>query len=190
LVALKSLNVTDCPLLLDPNPEIDRVLFSLKELSARVVVRHQIPLPQSLNYLRNYIQSSNVCTFCGGILLVHVGPYFLEYESRTRLLLRGRKLLPVASHLCINHWETDAERIKLQFCPLPSTAPVPYTPKTQVSISPFLKRKVLSVSSQKQTLRTTPSLPSLPDSPKISRKKGLISRLSTLNLRGSKSMTF
>ena len=67
LVALKSLGVTDCPLFTYPYPEIDRVLFSLKELSARVVVRHQIPLPQSLNYLRNFIHSSNVCTFCGGI---------------------------------------------------------------------------------------------------------------------------
>ena len=115
---------------------------SLKELAARVIVRHQLPiLSITQEGLKTYLASAHTCSFCGG-------PYFECFESRGKMIERQPEsedtpLIPLEYRLCVPHWGTEEERVSMMFCPLPGTAPSSplVSPKNSPLSSPNLSRR-------------------------------------------------
>lgn len=105
---------------------------SLKELSARIIVRNQLPILRiTQQSLKEYLGSVNTCSFCGG-------PYFEFFVKRYRFLHRlvelnleheqndarpHRVAVPIEYSLCFPHWNNERERVAIMFASLPHTAP-------------------------------------------------------------------
>jgi Leucine-rich repeat (LRR) protein len=142
---LRQLVLDDCPLLqstpLFPDPE--RVC-SLKELAARCIVRNSMDVKsrQLLPTLESYLGAFSVCSSCGGMSLTspsiksyayislpyicfHVGPFYENYVSRIRLVMRNDFLVPYESKLCVSHWSNEDDRIRFLFSSYPTTCRIP-----------------------------------------------------------------
>ncbi|KAF9545235.1 hypothetical protein EC957_011108 [Mortierella hygrophila] len=92
---------------------------TLLELAARVIVRHDIQMPPlMLPHLKAYVDSAQSCTFCDG-------PYFDSWVKRGKLIEKNEMLIPLEYTLCLPHWNTEMERVRLLFCPRPITSPRP-----------------------------------------------------------------
>ncbi|KAF9962035.1 hypothetical protein BGZ72_000102 [Mortierella alpina] len=115
---LRRLRLDNCPLL-------QRLVHSslhspptLLELAARVVVRHRVAVPNLLpEHLRTYLKTSQQCSFCEG-------PYFEASFKRGKIIEKNNALIPLEYILCMPHWNTERERIKLLFGPRLVTSPV------------------------------------------------------------------
>jgi len=116
---LRTLSLEDCPLIAEAPPQTKpSSLPSLRELSARVLVRHGIPVSKNSIPVEvsNYLESVNTCTFCNG-------PYFEHFTTRYRFVTKGVYYLALEHSLCTNHWDSEKKRILSIFLPSPSTAP-------------------------------------------------------------------
>lgn len=118
LKELRELRIDECPL---------RTLFSLqtqnipslKELAARTIVRHHVPVVSSLpQHILDYFASAHECSFC-------LGPYFDTFVSRYRWAEKNDVEVHIEHRLCSVHWNNEAERISAMFQPMPNTTPAP-----------------------------------------------------------------
>ncbi|ORX50070.1 hypothetical protein BCR36DRAFT_353012 [Piromyces finnis] len=98
--------------------KIELRIPTLKELSARVIVRNHLSIPTNLlqEDLINYLSSYKTCSFCHG-------PYFETYIRRIRIMYKEGKEIPFEYRLCKVHFNTNEERIKEMFKIRPVTAP-------------------------------------------------------------------
>ncbi|KAF9292048.1 hypothetical protein BGZ68_000616 [Mortierella alpina] len=128
---LRRLRIDNCPLL-------QRLVHSsvhspptLLELAARVVVRQRVVVPNLLpEHLRTYLKTSQQCSFCEG-------PYFETSFKRGKIIEKNNALIPLEYTLCMPHWNTERERIKLLFGPRLVTSPVrPVVPCKPTSYCP------------------------------------------------------
>ena len=139
---LKSLNklvITSCPLKRAMKYETSRSPPSLAELAARTIIRLGLPFDACPNpAIIRYLRSANACSHCGG-------PFFETYWRRLRLLETSEMRVPLEYRLCTPHWNSEAERVSMMFCPLPNTAPNPVHPAPSTSrsakSSPRISRK-------------------------------------------------
>ncbi|TPX43064.1 hypothetical protein SeLEV6574_g05260 [Synchytrium endobioticum] len=115
---LRKLRLDNCPLLAEISVDTSYNPPSLKELTARVIVRNQLPILHVMHdALKQYLASVRTCSFCGG-------PYFDSYVVRGKLIDRNESKVPLEYRLCVPHWTTEQDRILQLFaCPPPPTAP-------------------------------------------------------------------
>jgi hypothetical protein len=173
---LKNLFVRDLPFDLSFIPVFTNQIPSLKELCARVIVRKDIKENYTSCFIEEYLQEAKVCTFCGG-------PFFETCQQRVRYLVRNSITIPFESKLCMDHWRTDSERIKLMFCPLPFTAPIAnriLIPKRPSLVSRM--RRPLNKKAN-NNIRKSPSLPTLTDASIYRPKDRLLRQISMSSLR-------
>jgi Leucine-rich repeat (LRR) protein len=131
---------------------------SLRELAARTIIRHQIPIPVTLpTVLKRYLASAGQCSECGG-------PYFEHIFWRHRLFTKQYRELWLEHRLCSNHWTNEHGRIASLFGELPSTAPVVEPPasvttmrtKTRISVRnrmPVIERQRVLTSTAQPDMR-------------------------------------
>ncbi|KAF8924509.1 hypothetical protein BGZ58_001720, partial [Dissophora ornata] len=120
---LRRLKLERCPLVEEFSHSPLHSPPTLLELAARVIVRHDVPMPTMLlPHLKNYIKSARPCTFCDG-------PYIDSYVKRGKIIEKNEVHIPLEYTLCQPHWNTELERIKLLFCKRPITSP-PVKPST------------------------------------------------------------
>ncbi|KAG0213213.1 hypothetical protein BGX31_001301 [Mortierella sp. GBA43] len=90
---------------------------TLLELAARVMVRHDVPVPARLPpHLKDYLKTARTCTYCEG-------PFFESSVTRGKMVEKNEVYIPLEYTLCVPHWNTELERVKLMFCKRPITAP-------------------------------------------------------------------
>ncbi|KAG0018752.1 Leucine-rich repeat-containing protein 63, partial [Entomortierella chlamydospora] len=120
---LKRLRLDGCPLVKEFVHSPLNSPPTLLELAARVIVRHRVNVPRLLpSHLKTYLKTSQQCSFCSG-------PYFESSFKRGKMIERDDTVIPLEYTLCVPHWNTDMERIKLMFGPRPATSPPPPPPK-------------------------------------------------------------
>ncbi|KAJ3100981.1 Leucine-rich repeat-containing protein 63 [Phlyctochytrium planicorne] len=117
---LRRLRVEDCTeLLTEFVHDVSWSAPTLRELAARVIVRHQLPILECTQEdLKRYLASAHSCSFCNG-------PYFESYVVRGKIVEKADVNVPFEYRLCIPHWNTEKERQAALFRPLPDTAPSP-----------------------------------------------------------------
>ncbi|KAF9349227.1 hypothetical protein BGX34_001915 [Mortierella sp. NVP85] len=114
---LRRLTLEGCPLVEEFQHTTVHSPPTLLELAARVMVRHDIKPPASLHpHLKDYLKSARTCTYCEG-------PFFESFVTRGKLVEKNDMNIPLEYTLCMPHWNTEMERIKLMFCKRPVTAP-------------------------------------------------------------------
>ncbi|KAG0366386.1 hypothetical protein BC939DRAFT_447726 [Gamsiella multidivaricata] len=114
---LRRLKLDRCPLVESFSHSPLHSPPTLLELAARVIVRHDVPVPpMTLPHLKTYLKSANTCTFCDG-------PYFDASVKRGKMIEKNDMFIPLEYTLCQPHWNTELERIKLLFCKRPITSP-------------------------------------------------------------------
>jgi hypothetical protein len=182
---LKSLVLQNNPLQTDFIKSVESKVASLKELAARVIVRRNIN-GECSKMIAQYISSAHVCSFCGG-------PYFDSYQQRVRNIFRDDLLIPLESRLCIDHWNSDQERIKLLFCPLPFTAPFTnrsaILPLVRIPVPTTIRQRLRSqtVVRAEKELKRSPSLPSLDSKLYMRPKDRLLKQISSVSIRLKRS---
>lgn len=117
---LQKILLNNCPLIYSSCvPSLTKEIPSLKELASRIIIRRNIPISENLSdELKCYLGSVHQCSFCHG-------PYFETYEKRNQLIRRNDVNIPLEYRLCISHWTSEEERIKVLFTKLPYTSPCP-----------------------------------------------------------------
>ncbi|KAI1320024.1 hypothetical protein EDD11_002356 [Mortierella claussenii] len=131
---LRRLHLDGCPLVRKFEHQPLHSPPTLLELAARVMVRHDVPVPpMTLPHLKTYLKSAHTCSFCDG-------PYFDSWVKRGKMIEKNEMLIPLEYTLCQPHWNTEMERIKLLFCQRPITAP-PTKPSTAVTQSSLARSK-------------------------------------------------
>jgi len=117
---LQKIMLNNCPLIYSSCvPSLTKEIPSLKELASRIIIRRNIPISDNLSdELKCYLSSVHQCSFCHG-------PYFETYEKRNQLIRRNDVNIPLEYRLCISHWTSEEERIKVLFKKLPYTSPCP-----------------------------------------------------------------
>ena len=117
---LQKILLNNCPLIYSSCvPSLTKEIPSLKELASRIIIRRNIPISENLSdELKFYLGSVHQCSFCHG-------PYFETYEKRNQLIRRNEINIPLEYRLCISHWTSEEERIKVFFSKLPYTSPCP-----------------------------------------------------------------
>ncbi|KAF9156820.1 hypothetical protein BG015_000610 [Linnemannia schmuckeri] len=96
---------------------------TLMELAARVILRQGMMVPPLMpSHLKAYLRTSQRCSFCDG-------PYFESSVKRGKMIDKNEVLVPLEYTLCMPHWNTEMERVKLLFGPRPVTSPKPRTPR-------------------------------------------------------------
>ncbi|KAG0200575.1 hypothetical protein BGX28_006399 [Mortierella sp. GBA30] len=114
---LRRLRLGHCPLAQEIVHSTVHSPPTLLELAARVVVRHKIPVSSLVpEHLRGYLKTFQRCTFCDG-------PYFEASFKRGKMIEKNDVLVPLEYTLCMPHWNTEAQRIKLLFGPRLITSP-------------------------------------------------------------------
>ncbi|KAF8978507.1 hypothetical protein BGZ46_006397 [Entomortierella lignicola] len=114
---LRRLKLDRCPLVEEFSHSPLHSPPTLLELAARVIVRHDIPVPPMMvPHLKEYISSAGTCSFCDG-------PYFDSWVKRGKMIEKNEATIPLEYTLCQPHWNTEQERIKLLFCKRPITSP-------------------------------------------------------------------
>ncbi|KAI9594591.1 hypothetical protein BDF19DRAFT_343210, partial [Syncephalis fuscata] len=116
LAFLRRLRTTGCPLQRRRISHRERAADDgtfLRELAARTIIRHQMPLPANLPAsLKRYLSSATRCTECNG-------PFFEHTHRRRRLFMKQYREIWLEYQLCSPHWATDRERIACLFGELP-----------------------------------------------------------------------
>ncbi|KAJ3119650.1 hypothetical protein HK098_005284 [Nowakowskiella sp. JEL0407] len=161
---LRKILLDENPLLSTTSPDsleidIQSSAPSLKELCARYILRHQIPILRITSAdILHYLAEFRQCCFCQG-------PYYTPVRRR-RVWERefgGTVSSAVIEYeLCCAHWNTDEERINALFCGLPDTAPsaIPLNSSTlslnsfSVTTTPPAMSRSASVSSTQKLTRT------------------------------------
>jgi len=117
---LQKILINNCPLIYSSCvPSLTKEIPSLKELASRIIIRRNIPINDNLSdELKYYLGSVHQCSFCHG-------PFFETYEKRNQLIRRNDINIPLEYRLCISHWSSEEERIKVLFSKLPYTSPMP-----------------------------------------------------------------
>ncbi|OUM60753.1 hypothetical protein PIROE2DRAFT_13389 [Piromyces sp. E2] len=117
---LQKILLNNCPLIYSSCvPSLTKEIPSLKELASRIIIRRNIPITDDLSdELKYYLGSVHQCSFCHG-------PFFETYEKRNQLIRRNDINIPLEYKLCISHWSSEEERIKVLFSKLPYTSPQP-----------------------------------------------------------------
>jgi len=117
---LQKILLNNCPLIYSSCvPSLTKEIPSLKELASRIIIRRNIPITDELSdELKYYLGSVHQCSFCHG-------PFFETYEKRNQLIRRNDINIPLEYKLCISHWTSEEERIKVLFSKLPYTSPQP-----------------------------------------------------------------
>jgi len=117
---LQKILINNCPLIYSSCvPSLSKEVPSLKELASRIIIRRNIPITDDLSdELKYYLGSVHQCSFCHG-------PFFETYEKRNQLIRRNEVNIPLEYKLCISHWSSEEERIKVLFSRLPYTSPQP-----------------------------------------------------------------
>ncbi|KAG0207337.1 hypothetical protein BGX28_001387 [Mortierella sp. GBA30] len=122
---------------------------TLLELAARVIVRHEVPIPSLLlPHLKTYLRSARKCTFCDG-------PYFDSWVKRGKMIEKNDVFIPLEYTLCQPHWNTEMERVKLLFCQRPITSP---PPKNNAASASSSSSSPSSSQQQQQQLRGNQSM--------------------------------
>ncbi|KAF9104060.1 hypothetical protein BGX27_010257 [Mortierella sp. AM989] len=120
---LRRLKLERCPLVSEFTHSLLHSPPTLLDLAARVIVRHGMEVPAMLpSHLKMYLKAAQQCSFCAG-------PYFESSFKRGKLVEKNDNTIPFEYILCMPHWNTDMERIKLLFGPRPITAPSPLPSK-------------------------------------------------------------
>eukprot|EP00126_Sphaerothecum_destruens_P004295 Sdes_comp18097_c0_seq2m7529 len=117
---LRTVGVSENPLLKEFHDTNTLSPPSLYEISARWFVRHRISfnpklIPEPVNH---FLQTAKVCSFCQR-------PYFHHFSSRGKFEIRGDDVIPFVYNLCSPHWDSEEGRLRSLFQPIPSTAPLP-----------------------------------------------------------------
>lgn len=154
----------------DPSPPIP----TLKELAARTIITHQIPVWNELcQDLKDYLLSSHSCSFCSG-------PYFESCVEKTRIVKRNDVDIHMVHRQCRVHWTSDIERLKLMFCPPTQIPHVQTQKKKMIRVASFGKTPVAkSALIPLSAVKSVPVLPRLPQAEKRSffgREKELMKR--------------
>ncbi|KAF9972693.1 hypothetical protein BGZ65_009667, partial [Modicella reniformis] len=106
---LRRLTLDRCPLVEDFKHSPLHSPPTLLELAARVLVRHDVTVPPTLPpHLKDYLKGAGTCTFCDG-------PYFESWVTRGKMVEKNEMLIPLEYTLCVPHWNTEMERVKLMF---------------------------------------------------------------------------
>lgn len=113
---------------------------SLKELAARTIIRHSLPVISPLSaHMTDYLASASTCSSCSG-------PYFTTHYQRIKFIEKPlspaqiqqqlldqqqqqhqtvsfHQRIPFEARLCCNHWKSEEERVKDMFAARPVTTP-------------------------------------------------------------------
>ncbi|KAG0378146.1 hypothetical protein BGX24_004611 [Mortierella sp. AD032] len=120
---LRRLKLERCPLVREFVHSPVHSPPTLMELAARVILRQRMVVPSLLpSHLKAYLRTSQRCSFCDG-------PYFESSVKRGKMVDKNEVLIPLEYTLCMPHWNTEMERVKLLFGPRPVTSPKPRTPR-------------------------------------------------------------
>ncbi|KAF9909201.1 hypothetical protein EC991_008962 [Linnemannia zychae] len=120
---LRRLKLDRCPLVREFVHSPVHSPPTLMELAARVILRQGMVVPPLLpSHLKAYLRTSQRCSFCDG-------PYFESFVKRGKMIDKNEFLVPLEYTLCMPHWNTETERVKLLFGPRPITSPKPRTPR-------------------------------------------------------------
>ncbi|KAF9305691.1 hypothetical protein BGZ74_009239 [Mortierella antarctica] len=128
---LRHIKLDNCPLVEEFSHSPLHSPPTLLELAARVLVRHSVPIPPMISpHLKGYLDSAGSCSYCDG-------PYFDFSVKRGKMIEKGEMIIPLEYTLCMPHWNTDLERVKLLFCPRPITSPPPKSVPTLLAALPL-----------------------------------------------------
>ncbi|KAF9952371.1 hypothetical protein BGZ65_005312 [Modicella reniformis] len=126
---LRRLRLDRCPLIQEFAHTPLHSPPTLLELAARVLVRHRIKTPTLLPpHLKSYLKTAQRCSFCNG-------PYFESSFKRGKIIEKNDARIPLEYTLCIPHWNTEMERVKVIFGPQPVTTPPPPPSASSTSAS-------------------------------------------------------
>ncbi|KAG0039775.1 hypothetical protein BGZ82_006797 [Podila clonocystis] len=128
---LRHIKLDNCPLVEEFSHSPLHSPPTLLELAARVLVRHSVPIPPMISpHLKGYLDSAGSCSYCDG-------PYFDSLVKRGKMIEKGETIIPLEYTLCMPHWNTELERVKLLFCPRPITSPPPKSAPTLLAAPPL-----------------------------------------------------
>ncbi|KAJ3136581.1 hypothetical protein HK101_003986, partial [Irineochytrium annulatum] len=98
---LRKLKLENCPLVDEFIVESKGSPPTLKELAARVIVRHQVPILEvTPEDIKEYLASAHACSFCGG-------PYFNSFVIRGKVVEKFDAKIPFQYQLCMTHWNSE-----------------------------------------------------------------------------------
>ncbi|KAG0086815.1 hypothetical protein BGZ93_007606 [Podila epicladia] len=128
---LRHIKLDNCPLVEGFSHSPLHSPPTLLELAARVLVRHSVSIPPLISpHLKGYLDSAGRCSYCDG-------PYFDFSVKRGKMIEKGEMIIPLEYTLCMPHWNTELERVKLLFCPRPITSPPPKSAPTLLAALPL-----------------------------------------------------
>ncbi|KAG0314887.1 hypothetical protein BGZ99_007789 [Dissophora globulifera] len=173
---LRRLRLDRCPLLKEFVHVPLHAPPTLLELAARVVVRHGIEVsPIIPTHFKTYLKTAQRCSFCQG-------PYFETRFKRGKLIEKNNNLIPLEYTLCMPHWNTETQRVRLLFGPRPLTAPpLPPPRPTTAAATP------VSTGSRGSTRRHTKSEPA--SGPAVSSSNPTFTSSSQMPIIGHSSET-
>ncbi|KAF8948726.1 hypothetical protein BGZ47_003053 [Haplosporangium gracile] len=129
---LRRLKLERCPLVREFVHSPVHTPPTLMELAARVILRQGMVVPSLMpSHLKSYLRTSQRCSFCDG-------PYFESSVKRGKMIAKNELLVPLEYTLCMPHWNTEMERVKLLFGPRPVTSPKPCTPRRTAAATGLL----------------------------------------------------
>ncbi|KAG0320447.1 hypothetical protein BGZ97_000159 [Linnemannia gamsii] len=146
---LRRLKLDRCPLVQEFVHSPVHSPPTLMELAARVILRQGMVVPPLMpSHLKAYLRSSQRCSFCDG-------PYFESSVKRGKIIEKNELLVPLEYTLCIPHWNTEMERVKLLFGPRPVTSPKPRTPRRTAAATGLLAPEAGPAAAAESTTTTT-----------------------------------
>ncbi|KAG9070119.1 hypothetical protein KI688_009451 [Linnemannia hyalina] len=129
---LRRLKLERCPLVREFVHSPVHSPPTLMELAARVILRQGMVVPPLMpSHLKAYLRTSQRCSFCDG-------PYFESSVKRGKMIEKNDVLVPLEYTLCMPHWNTEMERVKLLFGPRPVTSPKPRTSRQTAAAAGLL----------------------------------------------------
>jgi hypothetical protein len=108
LRSLRTLSTESCPFLIHAIIPFATSVITLKELSARVLIKQSTRV--NSYSLSEYLESAQKCSFCGG-------PFFDQFFKRYKIHHLNQFHIAYEYRLCRPHWETNRERIYALFHP-------------------------------------------------------------------------
>ncbi|KAG0330986.1 hypothetical protein BG000_011304 [Podila horticola] len=174
---LRHIKLDNCPLVEEFSHSPLHSPPTLLELAARVLVRHSVPIPPMISpHLKGYLDSAGSCSYCDG-------PYFDSLVKRGKMIEKGEMIIPLEYTLCMPHWNTELERVKLLFCPRPITSPPPKSAPTLLAAPPlpaFMPHPGTPSKKKHAKSASTSGVPMAPMEPSTSRGPTPLPRKNTL----------
>ncbi|KAG0063556.1 hypothetical protein BGZ89_009795 [Linnemannia elongata] len=150
---LRRLKLERCPLVREFVHSPVHSPPTLMELAARVILRQGMVVPPLMpSHLKAYLRTSQRCSFCDG-------PYFESSVKRGKLIEKNEVLVPLEYTLCMPHWNTEIERVKLLFGPRPVTSPKPRTPQRTAAAAGLLTTAEAGAATAAAVTTTTTTAP-------------------------------